>query len=215
MVSSCFLAVFYSLCRHRSPPFHFLCSPSPSSILAGEHHLHCSSSGRFECAESFATSMRSTLTRSRRPISSKSSASRLLPRGRPSWPSSSPPLWPAYSGCSRYCLSLVCAYLCAVMLASKSVARLINRARRGSLPPCCSAAEPRARVARSSRATSGRAAVILELASPPRCSTTHSIAAYEHQPAGNRVSPASSVLKIATRDFVFKFEICEGLFCEP
>ena len=87
--------------------------------------------------------------------------------------------------------------------------------RRPAVAALLPVALPRARVVAPSRATSGRAAVILELASPPRCSTTHSIAAYEHQPAGNRVSPASSVLKIATRDFVFKFEICEGLFCEP
>jgi len=107
VVSSCFLAVIYSLCRRRSPPFHFLCSPSPSSILADAHHLHRSSSTRIERIVSFATSLRSTLTCSRRPISSESSASRFLPRGRPSWPSSSPPPWPAYSGCSHSFLSLV------------------------------------------------------------------------------------------------------------
>ena len=166
MVSSCFLAVIYSLCRRRSPPFHFLCSPSPSSIIAGEHHLHCSSSGRFERAESFATSMRSTLTRSRRPISSKSSASRLLPRGRPSWPSSSPPLWPAYSGCSRYCLSLVLRLpLCrdarkqvgcssyqqgtsrlpAAVLLRRRAAGLRGQAVTGHLRPSCG--HPRARLA--------------------------------------------------------------------
>ena len=87
--------------------------------------------------------------------------------------------------------------------------------RRGALPPCHSVVEPWARVARPSRAATGRAAATLRLASPPRRSTTPPIATSESSPAGNRASQASSVLQIATRDFSFKFEICEGLFCEP
>ena len=87
--------------------------------------------------------------------------------------------------------------------------------RRDSLSMCLSVAEPRARVARPSRVATSRAAATLRLASPPRRSTTPPIATSESSPAGNRASPASSVLQIMIRDFVFKFENCEGLFCEP
>ena len=90
------LLLFISSVRRRRRPF------LPTHTTSTAHPLP-----RFERVVSFATSLRSTLTRSRRPISSESSVSHFLPRGRPSWPSSSPPLWPAYSGCSHSFLSLV------------------------------------------------------------------------------------------------------------
>ena len=207
MVSSFFLAIIYSLCRRRSPPFHFLCSPSPSSILADAHHLHRSSSARIECVVSFATSLRSTLTRSRRPMSSESSASRFLPRGRPSWPSSSPPLWPAYSGCSRYCLSLVLRLpLCRDARKQAGCSYYPQDTSERSLPPC-----PPLQVtgARGQPFTGHlRQQFVHTRVCTGPCLLQHiSLTAYECQPAGNQASPTFSVLQ--NRDQGLRLRIWE------
>ena len=73
--------------------------------------------------------------------------------------------------------------------------------RPGALPPCHFAVEPWAHVARPSRTVTGRVAVTLRLALPPRRSITPPIATGESSPAGNRVSPASSVLQNHDRGF--------------
>jgi len=71
---------------------------------------------------------------------------------------------------------------------------LTSLCHRGTLPPCHSTAEPLARVARPSRAATGRAAATLKLASPPRRSTNPKIATGESSPAGTEPPNSSSVL---------------------
>ena len=84
--------------------------------------------------------------------------------------------------------------------------------RRGALPPCHSAAEPRARVARPSRAVTGRAVAILRLPSPPRRSTTPPIATSESSPVRNRASPASSVLQYRDQGLRLRIRESGGAF---
>ena len=110
---------------------------------------------------------------------------------------------------------LFCAYLCAVMLTSKPVARLVHRTRRNAACRHVRRCRSPVHVGSPSPAISGNNSSTHGCAQVLACSST------SPSPPASIIRPEIELLrrplffKIVTRDFVLEFEICEGLFCEP